>query len=553
MARTKRKVNMVVPTPAETAVTQAAYRTGGYVRLSLADGGKPGADTLDGQRNLVQSYIESQQGMVLEGLYCDNGNTGTDFERPAFEQLMEDVKSGKINCIVVKDLSRFGRNYKEVGNLLERVFPFLGVRFIAINDNFDTLTAERSAEGYIAVLLNIVNEMYSKDLSAKLSATFHSKQKNGDFIGAAPAYGYRKCADNRNKLEPDPETSHIVQRIFAMKKSGISSLEIARTFNAEGILSPGRLHCMRTGINNPRLAGSMWEYQRIYNILRDPVYLGHMAQGRSLQSFREGIPKKRQQRSDWVIVENTHEPLVDEETFRSVQAPKTDKQTHDDPCPENILKGLIFCADCGYRMARNKVVSKYNCVNYSYICRTHYSEPTRCSSKYINEKVLFPILLTAIRNQIETAVQMGALVGKLNSSQSFHNKKSDLDKRHTQTIAALTRKKSLCEGLYQSYVDKLFTESEYAELKQRYQTEIERLQAALDQLDAERMDTKLITPENRFLTAFSQFEDETELTREMAVALLERVNIGENKSISISFRYQDEYKALVSYIGEAYE
>lgn len=185
MARTKRKVNMVVPTPAETAVAQAAYRTGGYVRFSLADGGKPGADTLDGQRNLVQSYIESQQGMALEGLYCDNGNTGTDFERPAFEQLMEDVKRGKINCIVVKDLSRFGRNYKEAGNLLERVFPFLGVRFIAINDNFDSLTAERSAEGYIAVLLNIVNEMYSKDLSAKLSATFHSKQKNGDFIGAA--------------------------------------------------------------------------------------------------------------------------------------------------------------------------------------------------------------------------------------------------------------------------------------------------------------------------------------------------------------------------------
>lgn len=553
MARTKRRVNMVVPVPAETTAAQSAYCTGGYVRLSLADGGKPGADTLEGQRDLIQSYIESSPDMTFCGLYCDNGKTGTDFERPAFEKLMEDIRCGKINCIVVKDLSRFGRNYKEAGNLLERVFPFLGVRFIAINDNFDTLTAERSADGYISVLLNIVNEMYSKDLSAKLSATFHSKQKNGDFIGAAPPYGYRKCSDNRNRLEPDPETASIIQRIFAMKQSGISSLEIAKTFNVEGIPSPGKLHGMRTGNDKAKGTNSVWEYQRIYNILRDPVYLGHMAQGRSLQSFRDNIPKKRQERSDWVIVENAHEPLVDAETFRSVQVKKTEKRTHDDPYPENILKGLIFCADCGYRMFRNKVVSNYGCVNHSYICRTHYHQPTRCSSKYINEKTLLPMIMTLIQEQIEITMKMDTLVKRLNSSQNFHNHKSDLDKRCSQTSAALTRKKSLFDGLYQSYVDKLFTESEYMELRQRYQSEIKKLQTTLAQLDMERMATQSITPENRFLTAFRQFENEPKLTREMAVELIERVEIGENKSVAVTFRYRDEYKALTAYVGTANE
>lgn len=277
-----------------------------------------------------------------------------------------------------------------------------------------------------------------------------------------------------------------------------------------------------------------------------------MAQGRSLQSFRDGIPKKRQNRFDWVIVENTHEPLIDEETFRFVQAKKVEKQTHDNPQPENMMRGLIFCANCGYRMVRNKVVSRYGCVNYSYICRTHYSEPTRCSSNYINEKELFPMLMAAATKQIELAIQMDDLVEQLNKSQAFHDKKSDLDKRYSQTAATLVRKKSLCEGLYQSYVDKLFTEREYMELKQRYQAEMKLLQTALGELDTERMDTKSITPENQFLTVFRQFRNETELTREMAVALLERVEIGENKSISVVFRYQDEYEALASYIGDAY-
>lgn len=223
MARTKRKVNPVQPAPVPEIPKQRIYQTGGYIRLSVEDSGKPGADTIEAQQILVQDFIEAQSDMQLCRLYSDNGCTGTNFDRPAFEALMEDVRAGKINCIVVKDLSRFGRNYLETGNYLERIFPYLGVRFVAVNDHFDTLTAERSNEGYIVSLKNIINAAYSKDISRKSSSALRVKQQNGEFIGSWAPYGYKKCANDHHKLEPDEDTAPIVRKSF---KCGVTAWAI---------------------------------------------------------------------------------------------------------------------------------------------------------------------------------------------------------------------------------------------------------------------------------------------------------------------------------------
>ena len=184
MARTKRKTNPVIPAAEAPAQAQKQYRAAAYARLSVEDSGKPGADTIEGQKNLLLRFVENDPTLTLYGLFCDNGQTGTDFQRPEFEKLMEAVRRGEVDCIVVKDLSRFGRNYKETGNYLERIFPFLGVRFIAVNDGFDTLTAQRGADGYLVPLKNLINEVYSKDISRKSGSALAAKQKNGDFIGA---------------------------------------------------------------------------------------------------------------------------------------------------------------------------------------------------------------------------------------------------------------------------------------------------------------------------------------------------------------------------------
>ena len=217
MARTKRKTNPLVQEVATPAPEKRIYKTAAYVRLSVEDSGKPGTDTIEGQKALLTSFIESKETMELVSLFCDNGRTGTDFDRPQFEKMMDEVRRGRIDCIVVKDLSRFGRNYKETGNYLERIFPFLGVRFIAVNDNFDTLTAERTQDGYIVPLKNLINEVYSKDISKKSASALHVKQQNGEFIGAWAPYGYSKDPDNKHHLVINEETAPVVQQIFRLR------------------------------------------------------------------------------------------------------------------------------------------------------------------------------------------------------------------------------------------------------------------------------------------------------------------------------------------------
>ena len=319
MARTKRKVNPVVPVPVQEVPGQRIYRAGGYVRLSMEDSGRPGADTIGNQKELVRGYIEGQPDMQFVGLYCDNGRTGTDFARPEFERMMQDVRTGVIDCIVVKDLSRFGRNYRETGNYLERIFPFLDVRFVAVSDQFDTLNAERSLDGYIIPLKNMINEAYSKDISKKVGSGYVIKQRRGEFTGTWAAYGYQKCADDPHKIEPNEETAPVVRDIFRQRISGMGYTQIARELNRQGIASPARYHYLKGDAKSERYASAKWSPKVVGDILLNEVYLGHMVQGRKRQSFGEGKKQQLLPRAEWTVVRNTHEPLIDEDTFRKVQ------------------------------------------------------------------------------------------------------------------------------------------------------------------------------------------------------------------------------------------
>lgn len=323
MARTKRKINPLHhPDTAQetTRPEQHIYRTAGYARLSLEDSGRPGADTIESQIQLVRGYIEAQPDMEFTAMHCDNGHTGTSFSRPGFDSLMQDVKDGKTDCIVVKDLSRFGRNYREAGNYIEQIFPFMGVRFVALTDNFDTLHAERTGDGYIVPLKNMLNEMYSRDMSKKVSTALREKQKRGELVGAAwAAYGYRRCADDPHRIEPDEETAPIVREIFHMRVQGMGYNKIARELNRRGIPASSRYHYLKGDTKCARYAGVVWQPQVTSQIRSSEVYLGHMVQGRWRRSVFQEKRFHAASGQDLVIVRNTHEPLVDENTFRTVQ------------------------------------------------------------------------------------------------------------------------------------------------------------------------------------------------------------------------------------------
>ncbi|MDE7313874.1 MAG: recombinase family protein [Eubacterium sp.] len=325
MARTKRKVNYLHPDSLKAeAPAQRIYRAGGYIRLSVEDGGRRGADTAQNQEELIRRYIESQEDMQPAGFYCDNGQTGTSFDRPAFARLMEDAAAGRIDCIVVKDLSRLGRNYLETGKYLEKAFPVLGVRFVSVTDHFDTKA--QCSDGFTVPLKNIANEMYSRDISKKVGSVLAQRQRQGAFIGAWAAYGYRKCAHDPHKIEPEEETAPVVQAVFQMRLDGMSSGQIAARLNAQGIPSPSRYHYLKGELTCSRFAGMLWQPQMVRKILSSQVYLGHMVQGRKRASFYEGKKQRTLPASEWVVVEHTHQPLITEEIFQAVQQMAADKR-----------------------------------------------------------------------------------------------------------------------------------------------------------------------------------------------------------------------------------
>jgi site-specific DNA recombinase len=557
MARTKRKINPLVQEVGPAAPASKKYKAAAYVRLSVEDSGKPGVDTIEGQKALLTSFIDSKSDMELVSLFCDNGRTGTDFDRPQFEKMMEDVRKGRINCIVVKDLSRFGRNYKETGNYLERIFPFLGVRFIAVNDNFDTLFAERTQDGYIVPLKNLINEVYSKDISKKSASALHVKQQNGEFIGAWAPYGYRKDPDDKHHLVINEEVAPTVRQMFKWRSEGISVIQIARRLNDAGILSPSA-YLYETGeVKTEKYKGVLWQTQIIKGILAHPVYIGHMVQGRKKQSFYEGKRQTYVDKENWIIVRNTHEPIIDEETFEKVQIIANRRKTeyHERlgkfsylEHTENILQGLVWCPNCKRPMVRYKNVSHGQKLWYTYICPGHADDPARCSFVSIREDELNEVVFTAIQSQMQIAADLEDVIRRLNAEPEYRRQRSDTASKLEAAQRTLKRSQSLYDSLYQNYVEQLMTEQEYVTLKARYKEEAEKAEQLISALEQEQRESKVYTAENRFLTEFRSFMGTDTLTKEMASALVERIYVDADKAIDIRLRYRDEYIALLNFI-----
>lgn len=559
MARTKRKINHLAPA-AEVVQEEKSgviYKTAAYVRLSVEDSGKKGADTIEGQKKMLSDFISRHTDLELVGIWCDNGETGTNFARPQFEDMMKKVKRGEINCIVVKDLSRFGRNYKETGNYLERIFPFLGVRFVAVTDNFDTLTAERSENGYIVPLKNIINEAYSKDISKKSASALHIKQKRGDFIGSWAPYGYSRNPDDTHRLIVNEETAPVVRQIFAWRVEGTSIVQIARRLNDAGILSPSA-YLYETGqVKTEKYHGVPWRNQVLKGILSHPVYLGHMVQGRKRQSFYGGQKQVYTSESEWTIVYNTHEPIIDQQTFDIVQriAQERKEEYHSRlgkfeglGQTENIFKQLVYCHDCHRPLVRYKTVSHDKKLWYTFICPSHADDPKSCPKKSIREDKLIEIVTMALQKQIEIAVNMTALIQKINNSSAFRQEVKQSRSRIVNARRTLKRCQSLYDSLYQNYVEGLMDETEYITLRERYKQQAEEAQRIISTLEQEELNNKQYTSENLFLRAYSQFQSCGSLTRDMLTALIERIYIDEHDGIKIVFKYKDEYLALCDFI-----
>lgn len=330
MARTSRKLGLNNhPTKKNTTgnvdhdTGRKTFNTAIYARLSVEDSGNEQRDSIKTQIDFLKNYINDKLDLLLTGIYCDNGYTGTSFRRPAWKQLLQDIQTGRVNCIVVKDLSRLGRNYIETGEYLEQVFPLLGVRFIAVNDYYDSADSNCNRESMFVALKNLVNAFYSKDISKKITSSANLKQKKGEYQGSHPPYGYLYSEEGTHKLVIDRVTAPVVKQIYDWALEGFHEQRIVSFLNDKGVPSPASYFYHLGFLHSPKYSQNInWNKSTIKRILENQLYLGHMVRAKTVESLYENIPKHATFKTDWVITKNTHEAIISEELFNLVQERK---------------------------------------------------------------------------------------------------------------------------------------------------------------------------------------------------------------------------------------
>lgn len=550
MARTKRKVNPLISVPDEQIVPQKVYKTGAYIRLSVEDSGKPGADAIEAQKELVLGYIDAQTDMQFCGLYCDNGRTGTNFQRPEFDRLMEDIRAGKINCIVVKDLSRFGRNYKETGNYLERIFPYLDVRFVAVNDSFDTASKGQN-EGYIVPLTNILNETYSRDISRKVSTAIKAMELQGHFHGPAAPYGYEKSPENHNKLIINPETAPVVQSIFKMRIGGMGYRRIACALNGNGVLAPGA-YLYKLGFSQKETyRDALWTTWNIKTILNNEVYLGHLVQGkRTQQSYKQARKDRYAPPEEWRVVRDTHEPLVSEEMFaeaqRMAEQSKADYQAMTGKVDElktpNLFKKILRCGECGKAMCRRHVYNRTangRVYYYSYKCTTNVKMPSACTPKNLKEADLLEVVRVQIQKHLTAVARLEECVLRECAAVSA-KKHIDIDRQIQQARKARSRSKNFLEGLYQNLAEGVISREEYVSMKAHYREQCAGFDRQMAELEAERRSLERYGPQNSMFKVCRDYQG-AELSEELVRALIASIDVYDDSRLEIKLIYQDEF------------
>lgn len=556
MARVSRKAAiMQAEMEAVVCVPERIYQTAIYARLSVEDNNRAGdRESITMQRYMLEKFVSAQEDMRLCGIFCDNGETGTNFNRPDFERLMEEIRNRRIDCIVVKDLSRFGRNYVETGYYLEKIFPYLGVRFVAVNDSYDS-AKDAGGNELIVSLKNLVNDLYAKDISQKSGSALATKQRNGEFIGAFAPYGYLKSPEDKHKLIIDPETAPIVREIFHWKLDGLGMIQIARRLNERNIPCPAMYHFL-CGYKKkrPTGTGAIWQGQVIKLMTGNPVYAGHMAQGKTKKSLSDGQPTTVIARENWIVVQNTHEPIVDQDTFDKVQAIK--EQRHEECCSrrgkypttENIFKGVLVCGDCGTKMVRYKSVSPAGTARYTFICRVYAENLSGqgCSLKSIGEPELTKAVFKELQARLLQADNLENLLKRLQGKTAFQAKQKELAERIKALQQEIARNTSRREGLFEDFTEHTLTEQEYLSYKQEYDQKAAEYSEKLALLQQqEKILNKTLTPQNEWIAALKKHRKDKVITRKMVVELIHHIKVTGYNEIEIVWNFQDEFERLL--------
>ena len=520
------------------------YRAIAYYRLSKAHKNKKASesDSIANQRKLVQCFLDRHPNIILVDEADDDGYTGTNFDRPGFQKVLDAIKSGKVNCVIVKDLSRLGREYISVGDFIEQKFPDWGVRFIAINDDVDS-TKVNSGDDLIVPIKNIMNESYCRELSRKLRKQFQIQRGNGEFLGAFASYGYCKSPDDKHKLIIDEFAAEVVKGIFSLKIKGYSPSAIAEYFNAELIPSPFEYKKSK-GLNYKSgfvsAEQSKWSAVTVSRILTNPIYAGTLVQGkRSTPNFKVKRMRERPEQ-EWSVVKGNHPAIIDPIVFTTVQRMmKRDTRSAPEATGVYPLSGVLFCPDCGRLMGRRTVTKNGKKYHY-YVCST-YKNGKGCSSHSIECTTLDGIVLRAIGSQVNVIAEMEQFLMELGSNDVWRARVRRLDTMIAQKKQELENYEEGQMTLYESLRDGILDRTEFNRMKKIYSDKIAEAQQAINQLATNRDEAaNNASQENGWVRQYVKFQGIEALSREVVFTLIDKIFVYADKHVKIDFNYRNE-------------
>ena len=541
-------------------IIDQTFKVAIYLRLSKEDddlscssGAKSESNSISNQRKLIYDFMKLHPELELYDEYKDDGKSGSNFDRAEFQRMMKDIEAGKVNCVVVKDQSRFGRDYIDVGKYKEKIFPKLGVRFITINEGYDSLSATSSDD--LAFTINsFVYDFYIRDISTKIRTNLTAKKQNGEYAGAFVAYGYVKDSNDKSKLVVDQFAADVVRDIFRWKIEGLSPQNIAVRLNELGIPSPAeykKLSGSNYKTSFQTSSKAVWSHVSVRRILKNEIYLGVMIQGKRTTPNYKTKTVVTKAESEWLRVEGTHEAIISVRDFELVQELLRD-DTHcragDVTVP--VYAGRIYCGDCGATAVR-KTVSYAGKRYVYYVCNANKHDKTVCSRHSIREDILGQVIYQTVRHQIDLLLDVDKALRQFENLSWEKHKLKQLDASIEIQEEVVRKNNTLRLGIYEDLRAGLLDRSEYESLKKELAERIAEATAAIEKLNKEKREIlDGVSKQQSWIEQFRQYENVTELTRPMVIHLIERINIFEDSNMEIVFRHRNQIEEILQFISE---
>ncbi len=523
-----------------------------YIRLSREDGDKLESESVTSQKEMLHNFLSHNPDLQIYDTYIDDGYTGTNFERPNFMRMWEDVQNKKVNCVIVKDLSRFGRDHIGTSRYIEIVFPMLNVRFISINDNIDSFLDPKSVNNVVLPFKNLINDEYCRDISMKVRSALNIRRENGKYIGSFATYGYLKDPEDHHKLIIDEYAADVVRKIFRMYLDGGSLRSIATYLNENKILTPSA-YKRSLGLNDRHHTTHdllIWEGNQIRRILSNQMYCGDMVQKQmEVVSYKVNICRKMD-KDKRIIVQNTHEPIISREDFEKAQSlSRRDTRVCLTTHQLDLFSGFVKCGDCKRGMNKRHIYQPYKDYYY-YVCRTwKQSGKTVCSKHTIQTDIVKNVVLETIKQYVNIAITMDSLLDFINHSEEKCKATDKYEKQLQQKFKERDKNSKIMVDLYPDWKNGLISQEMYVTLRDKYTNENLKIEQSIQEIQEMIEQIKSgLTKENRFIENFKKYQNITELTRDMVVELINNIYVYEGNKVEVEVKFKDEYELALEYI-----